>query len=467
MNPITVLIFVYVLAQLAIGGLLRRRIKTEEDYLLGGRSLGYSLLIMTVFATWFGAETCIGAAGAIYTDGLSGGSADPFGYALCVLFMGAVFAYPLWKLKLTTPADFYRLRYSPAVERLTVIITVPTSLLWAAAQVRAFGQVVSSVSGIPVATTITIAAGCVILYSLLGGFLADVWTDVLQGIALSVGLVALLIAVLRAEGVAAVAAIESHRLGLFGGALPTLDTVEAWAIPIIGSVMAPELISRVIAARSGRVARGGTLAAGGIYLCIGLVPAILGLLGAGLVPGLEDPEQILPRLAEIHLPGVLYVAFAGAVLSAILSTADSTLLVSASLVAHNLVLPRLGDVGERARVRINRAGVALFGLVAYGLAFSAEGVYALVEQASAFGSAGIFVATAAGLWSRRGGTASALGALVAGVVFWIAGAYVLGWAYPFLTSVAAAAVAYALGMLVGGEGGETPRESGKTPNKTR
>jgi Na+/proline symporter len=449
-NSLTFLVLAYVVGQLLLGAWVGRSIKTEEDYLLGGRSLGYPLLVMTVFATWFGAETCIGAAGAIYTDGLAGGTADPFGYALCVLFMGAVFAYPLWKMKLTTPADYYRIRYSPAVERLTVFITVPTSLLWAAAQVRAFGQVVSAVSGIPPTTTITIAAVVVILYTLLGGFLADVWTDVIQGVSLTLGLLMLLIAVVREHGDAAVAAVTPVSWNLFGEQAWSLSTLEAWAIPIIGSVTAPELISRVIAARTGRVARGGTLAAGGVYLCVGLVPAVLGLIGAGLVPGLEHPEQILPRLAEIHLPGLLYVVFAGAVLSAILSTADSTLLVSASLVAHNLVLPRLPGLGERAKVRVNRAGVALFGLVAYGLAFSAEGVYALVEQASAFGSAGMFVALAAGLWSRRGGTASAIAALVAGVVIWVVGAYLLGWPYPFLTSLGAAALAYLLFLFATG-----------------
>jgi Na+/proline symporter len=452
-NTLTLLVLLYVALQLAMGAWIGRRVRTEEDYLLGGRSLGYPLLAMTVFATWFGAETCIGAAGAIYSDGLAGGSADPFGYALCVLLMGAVFALPLWKLKLTTFADFYRIRYSPAVERLTVLITVPTSLLWAAAQVRAFGQVVSAISGIPPTTTITIAAGVVILYTLLGGFLADVWTDVLQGAALTVGLAVLAVAVLRNDAVDVSAMLPRRGLDLLGSGGWSLASAEAWAIPILGSVMAPELVSRVIAARSGGVARNGTLLAGVVYLGVGLIPAFLGLIGAGLLPGLEDPEQILPRLAEVHLPGLLYVAFAGAILSAILSTADSTLLVSASLVAHNLVLPRFPGLDERSKVRINRAAVALFGVVAYALAFSAEGVYALVEQASAFGSAGILVATVGGLWSRACGPASAVAALVGGVVVWVLGAYVLAWPYPFLTSLAAAAIAYVLvGLATAGAG---------------
>jgi Na+/proline symporter len=65
-------VLAYVVAQLLIGAWVARRIRTEEDYLVAGRKLGYPLAMFTIFATWFGAETCIGAAGAIYESGLSG-----------------------------------------------------------------------------------------------------------------------------------------------------------------------------------------------------------------------------------------------------------------------------------------------------------------------------------------------------------------------------------------------------------
>ncbi|RMH60973.1 MAG: sodium:solute symporter, partial [Bacteroidetes bacterium] len=146
-------VFGYVLVQLGIGLYVSRRIRTEDDYLIAGRQLGYGLGTFTIFATWFGAETCIGAAGAIYEQGLSGGTADPFGYGVCLLLMGFVFAVPLWRHKLTTLADLFRRRYSAGVERLAVILMVPTSLLWAAAQVRAFGQVLSASSGLELSLT--------------------------------------------------------------------------------------------------------------------------------------------------------------------------------------------------------------------------------------------------------------------------------------------------------------------------
>jgi Na+/proline symporter len=447
----------YVLLQFAIGIYVSRRIRTETDYLVAGRSLGYGLAIFTIFATWFGAETTIGAAGAIYDEGLSGGTADPFGYGACLLLMGLVFAVPLWRRKLTTLGDLFRQRFSGRVEKLAVVMMIPTSLLWAAAQIRAFGQVLSASSGLEVTLTITVAAAIVIAYTAFGGLLADAWTDLVQGIALIIGLVVLFVVVLRDTGVGALAQIPAERLRIFGGPeTPPLAILEAWAIPVCGSVLAAELVQRIIATRTPEIARNSSIVAAGLYLLFGMIPVTLGLMGSGLVPGLEHGEQVLPRIAAQYLPGVLYVIFAGALVSAILSTVDSALLVAAGLLSHNLVVPLRPEMTDAQKVRVARLGVMLFGALAYVIALHAQGVYALVEEASAFGSAGLFVSLVIGLFSRWGGPASAAAALLCGIGAWVAGAYVLAVPYPYLGSLAAALAGYAVAALV--ERGKAPEE---------
>ncbi len=72
MNAVLVGVFVYIFMQLLIGVVVSRRIKSEADYLLGGRNFGYGLATFSIFATWFGAEACIGAAGKVYEEGLAG-----------------------------------------------------------------------------------------------------------------------------------------------------------------------------------------------------------------------------------------------------------------------------------------------------------------------------------------------------------------------------------------------------------
>jgi Na+/proline symporter len=445
MQPVLIGIGAYLLVQFAVGMLVSRRIASETDYMLAGRRLGLTLAAFSIFATWFGAETVVGAAGSIYSDGLVGGSADPFGYGLCLIVLGVVVAAPLWRRQYTTFGDLFRERYSVGVERLAVLLMVPTSVLWAAAQIRAFGQVVSASSDLDVEVAITAAAVFVVIYTVAGGLLADVVTDFVQSIAIVIGLAILLVVVANANGglAALPSLIDPARLDLFSSANATpLEILEAWAVPVCGSLLAVEMLSRILGCNSAATARRATLTGAALYLTVGLIPATLGLIGPALVPNLDEPEQLIAVLAQQHLATFFYVLFAGALISAILSTVDSCLLAAASLVSHNLIVPLRSAMSERGKITTARIGVATFGILAYLIALRADGIYELVATASAFGSAGIFIVGLFGLFSRVGAAPSAYAALIAGVVVWAAGEYWLAWSTPYIAAVAAALAAY-------------------------
>jgi len=431
-----------------------RRIRGENDYLIAGRRFGLGLATFTIFATWFGAETCIGAAGAVYDGGLSQTAADPFGYTICLFLMGFFFAVPLWRRKLTTFADLFRQRFSPGVEKVTVLMLVPTSIMWAAAQIRALGQVISSSSQFDVELAIALAAGVVIVYTVYGGLLADAVSDLIQGTMVMIGLVVLLIAVVQAAGGldAAVASIDPQRLRLFGGPdSAPLEVLERWAIPITGSVVAQELVAVILASHTARIAQRASLLGGSLYLAFGLIPVFIGLVGVTLMPGLAEPEQLLPQIAHKYLSTLPYILFAGAIIAAILSTVASALLAAAALTSHNLIVPLRPGLGDRARVRIARLGVVIAGLAAYLLARHAEGIYALVEESSAFGGAGVFVIVMFGLFTPFGGPRAAFAALALGAVVWIGADKLLHLPVPYLMSLAASLLAY-VAVAVGERG---------------
>ena len=240
MNAALIGILVYVLAQFFIVLLIARRSRGESDYLLAGRRLGPALATFAIFATWFGAETTIGAAGAVYGGGLADSTADPFGYALCLLLMGLLFAIPLWRRQLTTFADLFRQRFSAGVERFAAILLVPTSVMWAAAQIRAMGQVISATSTFDVEIAIAVAAAVVVAYTVYGGLFANAFTDLIQGVVVMIGLVVLLVVSVQAAGGfgAAIDAIEPERLQLFGGPETSpLAVLERWAVPVLGSML--------------------------------------------------------------------------------------------------------------------------------------------------------------------------------------------------------------------------------------
>lgn len=454
MNLILIGILIYIVLQLLLGFYISRFIKSEDDYLLGGRRLGFLLATFSIFATWFGAESCIGTAGAAYESGLSGVTADPFGYGMVLIIVGLFFAIPLYKMKLTTIADFFRDRYSHTTEKIIAIVMIPTSILWAAAQIRAFGLILSSSSNLTVELSILISALIVITYTVFGGLLADAWTDLIQGSILIIGLFVLIVFIFS-DGIDVrytISNIANEKLSLtstFNDAslINILQTIEAWAIPICGSLIAQELLQRVFASKSHKVAKRSSLLAGSMYILIGLIPLTIGLIGMTIIPNLEHPEQILPTIAQKYLSPILYIIFAGALISAILSTVDSTLLASSALMSHNIVFSIFKVNGEKQKVRITRLNVIISGIIAYLLATHAEGVYNLVKDASAFGSSGIFVVFIFGLLGRFGNGLSATSAVLTGSIVWILFHYMIESDLSYLISLSAATLVFVFTAL--------------------
>ena len=371
MSASLAMLLVYVALQLGVGVYVSRRIRSEDDYLVAGRSLGPVLATSSIFATWFGAETCVGAAGQVYEHGPAAVSADPFGYGLCLLLMGALVAAPLWRRSVLTLADLFRARYSRSVERTVALLLIPGSLLWAAAQIRAFGTVVAATGGFSPETGMLVAVVVVLVYTSTGGMLADAWTDVLQGAVLVVTLVVLFVVALPdvpalASAIAAAPPAEPR------GALVTLND---WAIPVVGSLFSQELLMRISSSRSARMARNCSLAAGALYLVVGAIPVLLGLLGRTLVPGIENADAVLPTVTRHYLGELGFVILSGALVSAILSTVDSALLACGSLVAHNLVPDAVRQKSPKTPLRLARASVVVLGIAAYGLAHGSDGVH--------------------------------------------------------------------------------------------
>lgn len=438
-------ILAYVGVQLIIGLVVSTRIRTNEDYILAGRGLGYGMGTFTIFATWFGAESCIGSAGEAYERGMVAGEVDPFGYALCLVVMGLFFAARYWRAGFLTMADLFRRRYSVGVERMAVALLVPTSVIWGSAQLRAFGQVLASSANVPIVWGITLAIVVTLIYTVAGGMWADAVTDLVQGIAVIFGLVMLAVLVfMRHDGWALIEQVPPERLSLFptGESRPWYVILNAWSVPVLNAVVAQELVARTLASRSAVVARNNCFLAGGMYLVVGLIPLTLGILGPMLVGHLDHPEQILPTLAREHMNDFFYILFAGAIISALLSTIDSALLVSASLMANNLLPLPADQATERRKIMWSRTWVVILGLSAYVVTFFSDSVFDLAQEASSLGASALFVVVAFALFTGFGGTWAAAATMMTGLGTYVFGKFSAEWNASFLLSLIAALVSY-------------------------
>lgn len=440
----------YVALQIGISWWASRRTSTDTDYLVAGRRLGVFAVGLSVFATWFGGETVLGSTATIAEEGLAGARAEPFGYALTLLFMALLIAGQFRKRGYMTLADFFRDRFGKRAEFLAALVAIPTSLLWAAAQLLAMASLLAVVTGLPVALMLVAATALVIVYTLLGGLLGDVITDVLQGGILLIGLIVLLVVMVATLGgpSAALASIDPERLRLVGPGESWIERIDVWMIPVLGSLVAQEPIARFLGAKSAKTARHGGLLAAGLYLAVGLIPLAFGLIAPSLQIPHGEGDLFLPTLARELLPSALFVIFAGALFSAVLSTVDSALLAVSALATENLYRRARPQSDERERLIAARTITALAGLSALTIALSGESIYGLVEIASSFGSAGILVCVLAGLYLRLGGEFAALAALVTGLVTVLVADWVFAIPGGFMLSIAAAAVAYAATALI-------------------
>lgn len=447
------LIVFYVIVQIFIGVYLSRKIKNEADYFVGGRRVSFFLVSFSLFATWFGAETCLGSSGAVYETGLSGSRADPFGFSLCLFLMGFFLAGQLRKRNYLTLADFIKDRYGRVAEKLVVWVMIPSSIIWGAAQLRAFGQILSVSTALPLDLMICFSAILVITYTVLAGLLGDIYTDLIQGVIVVGSLVTLAVIVLsRVPDLPAIfRQMPAERWQILGVGESIWERLDRWAVPVLGSLVVQEAISRFLAARNPREAVRACHTAGGIYFFTGLIPLFLGFIGPWLLPGLADREQFLVVLSHQYLPGILSVIFLGAMISAILSTVDSILLACAALFSHNFLLPVLGIKKEKTKVLVGRGTVVVTGLIALAIALGGNRIYDLVLLAAAFGTAGVLVITIFGLYSRLNSQRAAVVTMVGGLVLTPVFQLVLKLQAPFLFSVLSCVALFVLSASLAGE----------------
>lgn len=437
----------YFLISLGISVWAARRISGETDYLVAGRSLGLVLVSGSLFATWFGAETIMGSSAAIAEEGLAGGRADPFGYAICLVGMAFLIAYKMREAGYITLGDFFRERYGRLVELLAVLIMIPTSIMWAAAQLLALGEVITVVAPVEIETALLVSLAVVVLYTAIGGLLGDAINDLFHESVVIIGLIILLVFVFVAMGGIgpALDSIEPEQLRFSHPDEGFLSRIDSWAIPIVGSLVAQEAISRFLGAKTPAIARNACFVAAGIYLVVGLIPALIALVASHLDLGLEFNDTFLPLLAQELLPPVLFVFFAGALVSAILSTVDSTLLAVSALASRTFINPLMEWASDDQRLMTTRFTVAGAGFAAYVIATGSDSVYELVSYASSWGTAGIAVTVVVGLFGGFGGPRAALAALLLGA----AGSFVFGRYYEDYAFLLSLLVATAVFVAVG------------------
>jgi len=373
----------YVIAQMALAVWASRGTTNESDYLVAGRSLGTWQVALSIFASWFAAETVIATSAEVAADGMAGARVEPFGYGLGIILLALVFAVRLRQSGHLTLAGYLGSKFGPKVQLAAAILIALAATVWASAQLNALAILISEASNLPFILSLTAGTGLVIGYTWLGGMKGDVITDMLQGCVMIVGLVILLALLIQQAGdlSQALEAVPPEQWRMRLDNETWLDRAELWLLPIFGTVVAQEAISRILSAKSPQVAKRGALLGAGIYLSIGMIPVTLGLIGINLDLPVAEGDAYFTSLARALLPAWLFVIVSGALLSAILSSVDSALLSVSAVTTEGVVSLSNANRPASSRLLLARSITASGGLIAAVIAASGESLRDLVLTA--------------------------------------------------------------------------------------
>jgi SSS family transporter len=449
----------YLVLNLAVGWFASTKVRTTTDFVLAGRTLSFGLATMVTFATWFGSETLLGAPREFVHGGLYAVIEEPFGAALGLFLVGAIYARKLYPLPVLTFSDFFRIRFGGLSEKISALVMIPSYFGWISAQLVALGLTLHLLLPISTEVGIVIGALLVMTYTLMGGMWSISITDFLHNIILIVGL--LLLAYLLLDKIPDFGTfIDQQPKGFFRFTPQTNTWVEwlqylgAWMVIGLGSIPQQDIFQRVMSAKSSPIAAKASIAAGTMYLTIAMLPLLIGLIGVRLYPSLlADDTLLIPHLVMRFMPYGIQVLFLGALLSALLSTTSGAILAPASVLGENLWKPFLKHPSDKKVLRVIRLSVVVVTLACIWMAVSRQNIFELVGEASAFSLVSLFIPLNAGLWWKR---ASAMGShlsMLLGLFVW---AYV-NFIHPVeIPAIWFGLLASLLGLLVGTYGFPRP-----------
>jgi SSS family solute:Na+ symporter len=388
-DPLAFTVFVVTLLfPIGVGLWAMRRTKDQGDFFLGGRAMGKFTVALSAVSSGRSSWLVLGLSGMAWKMGL-GAVWAIVGYiaveALQFVTIGKRLRRETQRQGSITLLDYFEARFDDRshVLRLVGALIIGVFITaYVAAQFNAGAKTLTTALEIPLWLSLLASGALILVYMVLGGFVAVAYNDVIRALIMLMGLLVL----------PAVAFVELGGWGdlssILGRASPDhlsftaigLGAMVGFAGIGLGSPGQPHIVVRYMSIDDERNLTASAIIGTFWNVVLGLGAICIGLVGRALVPELsglpnEDPEMIYLVLSSAHFGPVLYGLLVGGVFAAILSTADSQLLVVASTVVRDLwgqVVKAGQALDPKQELLLSRVVVVLSGLVAMVLAYVAK-----------------------------------------------------------------------------------------------
>ncbi|MDE1210853.1 sodium/proline symporter PutP [Vibrio aestuarianus] len=470
---ITSTFILYLILMLAIGVIAYQRTKNSSDYFLGGRSLGPWPAALSAGASDMSGWLLLGLPGYAYAAGIEAfwlaGGLLLGTWANWLVNAKRLRTYSITTDSLTLP-EFLSRRFndkSKLIQTISAFFILLFFLFYTSSGLVAGGKLFETVFGLDYSTAVIIGTVCVVSYTLFGGFLAVSWTDLVQGLLMAAALMIVPIAAMNGgfgQLNSDLSAINPELLTMWNDvkgeplSVVAIISLVAWGLGYFGQ---PHILARFKASRSNKdLTTARRIAV--IWTALSMAGALLvGLVGLIYVTNtasveLADGEKIFMLLVNAIFHPVVAGILLAAILAAIMSTADSQLLVSSSALAEDFYKQVIKqDATSEEIVRVGRFAVILISIVALVLAMTPDSsVLGLVSYAWAgFGAAFGPAVVLSLYWSRMNRNGALAGIIVGGITIVVWKQLSGGWydVYEIVPGIILSTAAIVIVSLMTGE----------------
>ena len=370
------IISLYLIVLIGIGVVKSRKIKSQSDFALAGRSLTPWILVGTMLATWIGTGSILGNAGKTYEIGMAA-LMLPLGSILGIALLTRIAGKVRNVNKFTVP-EIIGDRYGSIARNLSVFALVSAYMVIVSYQYNAGGAVIYTVFSnqiqsplFTIETATIIAAIFIISYTMLAGLLSVAFTDAANGILMTVSLIiAFPILWIKAGGLngmqIAFEALDKSSNMQFFSVFSTFDIINFCLPPFLLVLGDANMYQRFSASKNHQSATKATIILIFVVLIIELLIIASSWVASSLIVDDEVGKYILIYAAYDLLPAFLGAMMLATIVGIIISTADSFLLIPANTLIKDIYLTYINrNVSEKKIVRLSRILVLILGIIAY------------------------------------------------------------------------------------------------------
>ena len=415
-----IIIAFYFVLMLAIGlySFKKKEASGSNGFFVAGRKAGIPLVAGSLCATFIGASVVLGMVGRGYRMGLPAVWWLLVG-AIGLVILGLFLAKKVRRVGVFTLPELVEKQYGGKAGLAASLVIVVAWISVCAAQIVAAGSVLHAlIPSWDISALMAICAAVFVIYTVLGGAYSVIRTDLIQLIIIIVGILVTLGLVMSDVG----------GIGGLKDSLPSdyfsFPVNESfkwydWVVMLIltGSVyvVGPDMYSRLFCARDEKVARSSTFTAALVAIPVAFIVVLIGMGAKVLYPSIS-PEQAFPTLIQNFLPAGVSGLVVAALLAAMMSSADTVILTTSTILCVDIGGKVFPHIDERRRLLITKGGVVVIGVLALLVAMKSQGIINALFNSYTIFTSGIVIPVVAGFYKDKlkVNSAGALAAIVGG-----------------------------------------------------